>query len=71
MPTLPHFKRRRAEFLQLLDGPVLLFAGGWISRNYPANWSPYRADSTFLFFFPEPEPCRDCWRETLCVVHPQ
>jgi len=56
MPTLPHFKRRRAEFLQLLDGPVLLFAGGWISRNYPANWSPYRADSTFLFFFPEPEP---------------
>ena len=30
-------------------------AGGWISRNYPANWSAFRADSTFLFFFPEPE----------------
>jgi Xaa-Pro aminopeptidase len=56
MPTLPHFKRRRAEFLELIDGPVLLFAGGWISRNYPANWWPFRADSTFLFFFPEPEP---------------
>ncbi len=56
MPTLPHFKRRRAEFLDLLDGPVLLFAGGWASRNYPANWWPFRADSTFLFLFPEPEP---------------
>jgi Xaa-Pro aminopeptidase/Xaa-Pro dipeptidase len=56
MPTLTHFKRRRAEFLALLDTPVLLFAGGWISRNYPANWSPFRADSTFLFFFPQPEP---------------
>ena len=30
-------------------------AGGWISRNYPANWHAFRADSTFLFFFPEPE----------------
>jgi Xaa-Pro aminopeptidase/Xaa-Pro dipeptidase len=35
---------------------VLLFAGGQIARNYPANWSPYRADSTFLFLFAEPEP---------------
>ncbi|MGE3173646.1 MAG: aminopeptidase P family protein [Planctomycetota bacterium] len=56
MPTLPHCKNRRAEFLELLDDPVLLFAGGWMSRNYPANWWPYRADSTFLFFFPDPEP---------------
>ncbi|MBL8752052.1 MAG: aminopeptidase P family protein, partial [Planctomycetes bacterium] len=38
------------------DGPVLLMAGGWISRNYPANWTPFRADSTFLFFFADPEP---------------
>ena len=56
MPTLAHHKRRRAEFLNSLDGPVLLFAGGWMSRNYPANWWPFRADSTFLFFFPDPEP---------------
>jgi Xaa-Pro aminopeptidase len=56
MPTLPHFKRRRAEFLQAIDTPVLLFAGSWISRNYPANWCPFRADSTFLFLFPSPEP---------------
>jgi Xaa-Pro aminopeptidase/Xaa-Pro dipeptidase len=56
MPTLPHFKRRRAEFLQSIDTPVLLFAGGWISRNYPANWCPFRADSAFLFLIPSPEP---------------
>ncbi|MFN7591112.1 MAG: aminopeptidase P family protein [Planctomycetota bacterium] len=56
MPHPSHHKARRAEFLAALDGPVLLMAGGWISRNYPANWSPYRADSTFLFFFPEVEP---------------
>lgn len=56
MPHPSHHKARRAEFLAALDGPVLLMAGGWISRNYPANWSPYRADSTFLFLFPEVEP---------------
>lgn len=56
MPTLPHHKRRRQQFLDAIDSPVLLFAGGWISRNYPANWCPFRADSSFLFFFPEPEP---------------
>ncbi|GDY03502.1 Xaa-Pro aminopeptidase [Planctomycetota bacterium] len=55
MPTLPHHKHRRAEFLASIDTPVLLFAGSWIARNYPANWSPFRADSTFLFFFPSPE----------------
>ncbi|MEO6597789.1 MAG: aminopeptidase P family protein [Planctomycetota bacterium] len=56
MPNLPHYKSRRREFLAAIDTPVLLMAGSWISRNYPANWSPFRADSTFLFFFPEPEP---------------
>jgi Xaa-Pro aminopeptidase len=56
MPNLQHFKSRRKEFLSAIDTPVLLMAGGWISRNYPANWSPFRADSTFLFFFAHPEP---------------
>jgi Xaa-Pro aminopeptidase len=56
MPNLQHFKTRRKEFLSAIDTPVLLMAGGWISRNYPANWSPFRADSTFLFFFAHPEP---------------
>jgi Xaa-Pro aminopeptidase len=56
MPTSTHHRTRRKQFLAAIDTPVLLMAGGWISRNYPANWSPYRADSTFLFFFPAPEP---------------
>lgn len=56
MPNHAHCKRRRAEFLAAIDTPVLLFAGDWLSRNYPANWHPYRADSTFLFFFANPEP---------------
>lgn len=56
MPDFAHHKRRRAEFLASLDGPVLLFAGGQMSRNYPHNWWPFRADSTFLFFFADPEP---------------
>jgi Xaa-Pro aminopeptidase/Xaa-Pro dipeptidase len=56
MPSPAHHERRRREFLSALDGPVLLMAGGWIPRNYPANVCQFRADSTFLFFFPEPEP---------------
>ena len=56
MTTIAQHKKRRAEFLESIDSPVLLLAGGWTSRNYPHNWWPFRADSTFLFFFPEPEP---------------
>lgn len=56
MPSTSHYQNRRKQFLASIDSPVLLMAGGWISRNYPANWGAYRADSTFLFFFPEPEP---------------
>ncbi|MBX3463666.1 MAG: aminopeptidase P family protein [Planctomycetes bacterium] len=56
MPSPAHHKARRRQLLAAIDSPVLLMAGGWIPRNYPANWQPFRADSTFLFFFPEPEP---------------
>ncbi len=56
MPNPQQCKQRRRQFLAAIESPVLLMAGGWISRNYPANWSPYRADSTFLFFFAEAEP---------------
>ncbi len=56
MPSSSHYKQRRRQFLGAIETPVLLMAGGWISRNYPANWSPFRADSSFLFFFPNPEP---------------
>ena len=55
MPTLQHFKKRRKQFLAAIESPVLLMAGSWISRNYRDNWSPFRADSTFLFFFAKPE----------------
>lgn len=46
---------RRTRFLAGLDAPVLLMAGGFLSRNYPANPFPFRADSTFLYFFQRPE----------------
>jgi len=56
MPTSAHFKLRRKQFLAAIDSPVLLMAGSWIPRNYPANPGPFRADSAFLFFFASPEP---------------
>ncbi len=46
---------RRKRFLSALKSPVLLMAGGLLGRNYPANTFPYRADSTFLYFFERPE----------------
>lgn len=50
-----NYADRRKRFLAGLDGPVLLMAGGILSRNYPANGFPFRADSTFLYFFERPE----------------
>jgi Xaa-Pro aminopeptidase len=56
MPSPDFHRRRRDAFLDALDGPVVLFAGGFLSRNYPANVFPFRADSSFLYFFPRVEP---------------
>lgn len=50
-----NYADRRKRFLAAIDGPVLLMAGGSLSRNYPANTFPFRADSTFLYFFERPE----------------
>lgn len=50
-----HARARRDEFLSRLDEPALLFAGGARARNQPANAFPDRADSHFLFFFPQAE----------------
>jgi Xaa-Pro aminopeptidase len=47
---------RRTRFLDEIEHPVLLFAGGTIPRNYPANPHPYRADGSFLYFVQDPEP---------------
>jgi Xaa-Pro aminopeptidase len=50
------FIQRRARLLASLTRPLVLFSGGPISRNYPANTYPFRADSNFLYFFERPEP---------------
>jgi Xaa-Pro aminopeptidase len=56
MPTLDCHRRRRNQFLDRISHPVLLMAGGWRPRNYPANPYVYRADGSFLLFFDDPEP---------------
>src|SRR5687767_2498132 len=50
------FAERRQRLMGKLKRPLLLFSGGAISRNYPANAFPFRADSSFLYFFQRPEP---------------
>ncbi len=49
------FAKRRERLMGALTHPVLLFSGGFLSRNYPANPYPFRADSNFLYFFESPE----------------
>ncbi len=49
------FVARRERLLANLSRPLVLFAGGALSRNYPANTFPFRADSNFLYFFERPE----------------
>ena len=56
MLSLEHFQHRRNQFLDRIQDPVLLMAGGEVARNYAANVTPYRPDSNFLFFFDSPEP---------------
>ncbi|MCA8943518.1 MAG: aminopeptidase P N-terminal domain-containing protein, partial [Planctomycetes bacterium] len=56
MPSLDFHRRRRAALLASIEHPTLLMAGGFIPRNYPANVFPLRVDSTFLYFFADPEP---------------
>lgn len=50
------FVQRREKLLASLSRPLVLFSGGAISRNYPANTYPFRGDSNFLYFFERPEP---------------
>jgi Xaa-Pro aminopeptidase len=50
------FSERRSRLLEMIDRPALLFSGGFVARNYPANTFPFRADSNFLYFFERPEP---------------
>ncbi|MGV0027290.1 aminopeptidase P N-terminal domain-containing protein [Phormidesmis priestleyi] len=43
-------KRRRQQLAQLVDRPIVLWSGGYSSRNFPANTFPFRASSHFLYF---------------------
>lgn len=43
-------RQRRARLAELVDFPVLLWAGERPSRNFPANQYPFRASSHFLYF---------------------
>ncbi|HAC64380.1 MAG TPA: Xaa-Pro aminopeptidase [Cyanothece sp. UBA12306] len=43
-------KQRRQKLAQLLDFPVILWSGIPISRNFKANYYPFRASSHFLYF---------------------
>ncbi|MBL8922676.1 MAG: aminopeptidase P family protein [Myxococcaceae bacterium] len=49
------FHSRRQAVLAALRRPLVLFSGSALSRNYPANTFPFRADSNFLYFFERPE----------------
>jgi Xaa-Pro aminopeptidase len=51
-----HYDARRRQLLSRLEQPALLFAGGERSRNFPAGYYPFRADSNFLYFFGDAEP---------------
>jgi Xaa-Pro aminopeptidase len=50
------FVDRRKRLLSKLQRPLLLWSGGAVSRTYPANPFPFRADASFLYFFERPEP---------------
>lgn len=43
-------KERRQKLANLVDFPVILWSGGRLSRNFPANVFPFRASSHFLYF---------------------
>jgi Xaa-Pro aminopeptidase len=43
-------QERRQQLSQLFDYPVILWSGKSLSRNFPANHYPFRANSHFLYF---------------------
>ncbi len=49
--SLAHvLKQRRDRLAELYPGPVVLGSGRAVSRNFPANVYPFRANSHFLYF---------------------
>lgn len=50
-PTaLSCLQHRRHQLAQQIEGPVLLWAGSPVPRNFAANCFPFRASSHFLYF---------------------
>lgn len=47
-------RQRRRQLAQLVPGPVVLWSGQTVSRNFPANTYPFRANSHFLYFAGRP-----------------
>ena len=43
-------QQRRQKLADLVDRPVILWSGGGIGRNFPANRFPFRSSSHFLYF---------------------
>lgn len=43
-------RRRRQALVAKMDCPVILWSGQSVSRNFPANTYPFRANSHFLYF---------------------
>lgn len=43
-------RQRRQRLANLINFPVILWSGDNISRNFPANQFPFRANSHFLYF---------------------
>lgn len=43
-------KHRRQKLADLVETPVILWSGGAIGRNFPANTYPLRCSSHFLYF---------------------
>ncbi|WP_413161980.1 aminopeptidase P family protein [Capilliphycus salinus ALCB114379] len=43
-------RSRREQLAKLINFPVVLWSGGYRSRNFPANTYPFRASSHFLYF---------------------
>ena len=49
-PLAPVLQQRRHRLAQLYPGPVVLWSGQAVARNFPANVYPFRANSHFLYF---------------------
>ncbi len=43
-------KHRRQKLAELVQNPAILWSGGAIGRNFPANSFPFRPSSHFLYF---------------------